>query len=291
MACGPRGLLQALQAGLLDRRDLLAHHRQPRQVAPELLQRVGRDRQALRRAHCPEAFRRTAQLGLEAANAEPGQGALHAVDDAGAFADQALALAAWPLGVLLLGRGHRDHPAVPPLATQPAQEHPHQHRRVEPVRLRPLVLARDRHACRVDDMHLDPARAQPSRQPEAVAASLVRDRDPGNRAPGPGRFVLPTQQQSEQGLLVRVQLLQRPAVDTWNGPGDQPTRLAQLDHGDQRVVLLERDKGPAQIVRLGHGAYSMDCCLRRWCSTLAACPIASQPGVKTDSPCRVARMA
>jgi hypothetical protein len=143
---------------------------------------------------------------------------------------------------------------VPSLAAQPAQEHAHQHRRVEPVRFGPLVLARDRHARRVDDMHLDSARTQPTRQPEAVTAGLVGNGDTRDRAPGPGRFVLPAPQQPEQGLLVRVQLLERLTLDAWNGPGDQPTRLAQLDDGDQRAVLLERDKRPAQVVWLGHGA-------------------------------------
>src|ERR1700732_2720514 len=41
---------------------------------------------------------RPAQGGFETSNAQPGQGSLHAVDDARALCDQALALAIGPLG-------------------------------------------------------------------------------------------------------------------------------------------------------------------------------------------------
>ena len=43
-------------------------------------------------------LRRVAQGWSEVTNAEPGQGALHAVDKPGAFLDQALALPIGPLG-------------------------------------------------------------------------------------------------------------------------------------------------------------------------------------------------
>src|SRR6516165_9517811 len=45
-------------------------------------------------------LRRVAQGQSEVTNAEPGQGALHAVDKPRAFLDQALALPIGPLGVL-----------------------------------------------------------------------------------------------------------------------------------------------------------------------------------------------
>ena len=35
-------------------------------------------------------------------------------------------------------------------------------------------------------------------------------------------------------------------------PGNQPTRLAHLDHGNDRAILVQGDEGPAQVVRLGH---------------------------------------
>src|ERR1700724_2463960 len=31
-----------------------------------------------------------------------------------------------------------------------------------------------------------------------------------------------------------------------------PTRLAHLDHGNDRAILVQGDEGPAQVVRLGH---------------------------------------
>src|SRR5690349_17724383 len=34
--------------------------------------------------------------------------------------------------------------------------------------------------------------------------------------------------------------------------GKQPTRLAHLDDGNDRAILVQGDEGPAQVVRLGH---------------------------------------
>src|SRR6202035_228646 len=34
--------------------------------------------------------------------------------------------------------------------------------------------------------------------------------------------------------------------------GNQPTRLAHLDDGNDRAILVQGDEGPAQVVRLGH---------------------------------------
>ena len=62
---------------------------------------------------------------------------------------------------------------MPAFAAQPSDEHAYQHRRVEPVRLGPLVLARHRDAGRMNDVGLDAVSDQPSRQPEPVAAGLV----------------------------------------------------------------------------------------------------------------------
>src|SRR4051812_32202777 len=61
-------------------------------------------------------------------------------------------------------------------------------------------------------------------------------------------------QEAEQGVLVRLELLQRVALEARHDAGDEPARAAQLDDGDQRAVLLEGDEGPAQVVALRHGA-------------------------------------
>ncbi|HEV2176140.1 MAG TPA: hypothetical protein VGW33_02910, partial [Terriglobia bacterium] len=55
---------------------------------------------------------------------------LHAVDDPRALPHQAFTLTARTLGILVWERRDRDHPAVPSLTAQPAQEHAHQHRGV-----------------------------------------------------------------------------------------------------------------------------------------------------------------
>src|SRR4030081_3351832 len=42
--------------------------------------------------------------------------------------------------------------------------------------------------------------------------------------------------------------------------GNQPTRLAHLDDGNDRAILGQGDEGPAQVVRLGHqGTESVRC--------------------------------
>src|SRR3954467_14021272 len=163
-------LPQPLGARRLDLRDLLPHEPQPGHVAAQLGERVRRQRRAFRRAQRRQALRGLAQGRLEAADAEAGQGALHPVHDPGALADQALALAARALGVLLLQRRHRGRGAVARLAAQPAQEGALEQPGVQAVGLGAPVLPRDRDAGRVDDVGLDAAGAQPAREPEPVAA-------------------------------------------------------------------------------------------------------------------------
>ena len=191
---------------------------------------------ALRRAQRLQAARRLAQLWLEAADTEPGQRCLHAVDDPGTFANQVLALAARTLGVLLLERRDRHHLAVPRLAAQPAQEDAHEHRGVQPVGLRPAVLARHRDAGRMDDVGFDATSLQPPRQPETVAPSLKGERNPVNRLAGLHRLVPPALHQLQQCCRIRRKLLQRPAVNARNHSGHQPARLAHLHDNDQRTV-------------------------------------------------------
>src|SRR5689334_3336758 len=78
-------------------------------------------------------LRGVAQGWSEVTNAEPGQGALHAVYKPRAFLDQALALPIGPLGVLFGNRRHARHSAMAPFATQPPQEPALQQLGVEPV--------------------------------------------------------------------------------------------------------------------------------------------------------------
>jgi hypothetical protein len=59
------------------------------------------------------------------------------------------------------------------------------------------------------DEGLDVAGAQPTRQPTTVATSFISDGDPPNRATSLDRLVAPAMQQSEQGVWVGIQFLQR----------------------------------------------------------------------------------
>lgn len=110
-----RRLFQLRQPGLLDRPDLVPDDGEPRQIALDLGERVRRDRQIFR---CPQRCQPLpgrAQFGFEAADAEPGQRRLHAVDDPRALPHQVLTLAARTPGVLFLDRRDGDHPAMPAL--------------------------------------------------------------------------------------------------------------------------------------------------------------------------------
>ena len=130
-----RGLPQPLQAGAFDLGDLRLHQLQPgtscrramswRNSATVLGGNADPSgvRSAAKRSDAPGLRRgRPAQGRLEIADAEARQGTLHAVDDAGAFTDQRLVLAARPPGVFRLERRDRRHCAVVALTAQPAQK-------------------------------------------------------------------------------------------------------------------------------------------------------------------------
>jgi hypothetical protein len=143
-------------------------------------------------------------------------------------------------------RRNRDHSAMATFAAQPSQEHPHQHSGVEPIRLGPLVLARDRDAARTDDVGdparegwVDPVPGQPPCQPEAVSSGFERNADACGGETFPDALVTPAMQHTQQFRFVRCDLLQWLAFDPWNAPGDQPTRLTELNHGNQGGGVLE----------------------------------------------------
>src|SRR5439155_3476020 len=118
--------------------------------------------------------------------------------------------------ILFLHRRDCHHPAVTPLTAQPAQEYAHQYSRLQTIRLRPLVLAGHRNARRMDDMRLDPASNEPARQPEAVATSFIGQCNPPDRPASTHRLDAPPLDQSQQCRRIRLQLLQRLALDAGN---------------------------------------------------------------------------
>src|SRR5499427_5450538 len=89
-------------------------------------------------------------------------------------------------------------------------------------------------------------------------------------------------QEGKQPLRARLQLLARLTLNAGEDAANQPARLAQLDDGNDRAILVQGNQGPAQIVRLGHrGTPSID--VSDEIAILAARPIASHRWREVDS--------
>src|SRR6202007_13259 len=90
--------------------------------------------------------------------------------------------------------------------------------------------------------------------PHAPLASAPTEgqRNPRDLAAGLDRLVAPAMQQAKQPFCTRLQLLAWLALNAGKHTGNQPTRLAHLDDGNDRAILVQGDEGPAQVVRLGH---------------------------------------
>jgi hypothetical protein len=116
------------------------------------------------------------------------------------------------------------------------------------------MLARDGDTRRMHDVRLDAAGSQPTRQPEPVAAGFEGDRDAGDGLTCLCPFVAPAMQQRQQQRLARFQLLNRMPCDARDDPGDQPARLAHLNNGNQRAILIQSGERSAQVILLRHGA-------------------------------------
>jgi hypothetical protein len=109
-------------------------------------------------------------------------------------------------------------------------------------------------------VRLHPSRLKPARQPEAVAAGFEGNRNPRDRAAGPNRLIPPAMQHGKQPFRARLQLLARLTLNAGKHAANQPARLAQLDDGNDRAIVVQSDEGPAQVVRLGHrGTPSVKC--------------------------------
>src|SRR5512144_543558 len=132
-----------------------------------------------------------AQRWVEAADAEPRQGRLHAIDQPGPFTDEVFPFPRRALGVLVLDTRHDRHGAMPRLTTQPTEEYTHEQRRIQAIGLGAAAVTRHRDTASVDHVRLDAARPQPARQPEAVAPGLISHHDAGDRSAGLGRLLAP----------------------------------------------------------------------------------------------------
>jgi hypothetical protein len=139
-----------------------------------------------------------------------------------------------------------------PFSTQPPQEPALQQLGVKPVGFRSAMLPRYRDTRGVDHMSLDATRLKPARQPEAVAAGFEGKRNPRDRAAGPDSLIPPAMQQPKQPFWARLELIARLTLNPGKHAGNEPARLAQLDDGNDRAILVQGDEGSAQVVRLGH---------------------------------------
>jgi hypothetical protein len=86
----------------------------------------------------------------------------------------------------------------------------------------------------------------------------------------------------KQRFWARLQLLARLTLNPGKHAANQPARLAQLDDGNDRAILVEGDEGPAQSLprrrpgSFGWGIAALHRLMqRRSCHFLAARPIAS----------------
>src|SRR5216110_1367250 len=139
-----------------------------------------------------------------------------------------------------------------PFSTQPPQEPALQQLGVEPVGFRSAMLPRYRDTRGMDHVRFHPTCLEPARQPEAVAAGFEGKRNPRDRAAGPDRLIPPAMQNCNQPFWARLKLLARLTLNPGKHAGDEPARLAHLEDGYDRAILVQGDEGPAQVVRLGH---------------------------------------
>jgi hypothetical protein len=123
------------QTLLLDTSDLVTDEPPSLHVPLEFGQSVGRDWFAFGRAQCIQPLLGVSQLRIEAPDPEPDQCCFHTIDEPALLANQALALAAWSLSILLSEGRNGSRLAMITLAPQPAHKGTLQELCVEPIRL------------------------------------------------------------------------------------------------------------------------------------------------------------
>src|SRR5205807_427511 len=114
------------------------------------------------------------------------------------------------------------------------------------VGFRPAMLPGYRDTRGMDQVRLYPTRLEPARQPEAVAAGFEGQRNPHDIAAGSDCLIPPAMQQGKQPFWARLQLLARLTLNAGKHTADQPARLAHLNDGNDRAILVQGDEGPAQ---------------------------------------------
>jgi hypothetical protein len=82
-------------------------------------------------------------------------------------------------------------------------------------------------------------------------------------------------QQSKQPFWARLQLFAGLTLNAGKHTGSQPARVAQLDDGNDRAILVQGDEGSAQVIQLGHRGTPSRKCSDEVAISSAARPIAS----------------
>jgi hypothetical protein len=67
-------------------------------------------------------------------------------------------------------------------------------------------------------------------------------------------------QQTKQPFWARLELLARLTLNPGKHAGNEPARLAQLDDGNDRAILVQGDEGSAQVVSAGASRHSIVRC-------------------------------
>ena len=98
---------------------------------------------------------------------------------------------------------------------------------------------------------------EPARQPKAVAPGFEGNRNPRDLFTGPDRLIAPAMQQAKQPFGIRLQLLARLTLNAGEHPGNQPTRLAHLDYGNDRAILVQGDEGTCSSRSAGASRHSI----------------------------------
>ena len=97
----------------------------------------------------------------------------------------------------------------------------------------------------MDHVRFDPARIQPTRQPEAIAAGFEGQCNPRDLFTGPDRFIAPAMQQAKKPFRTRFQLLLRRSM-----PGSTPA-TSQLDwlSSTTAMIVLSWSKATRDLLK------------------------------------------
>ena len=112
------------------------------------------------------------------------------------------------------------------------------------------MFARHCDARGVNDVSLNTACPQPTRQPEAITSGPISDNDALDLAPGLTGFIAPSMQELQQRRLVGIEPLEGLTLDARDNRCNEPLRLAHLEQSRLGKLAMTSEKGPHAMVRL-----------------------------------------